>query len=246
VTIGCLTQYVVSVEDVAAEREEGDTADTQVVFSDQNGCERLEQRVVRFARGRSTPRTLRDRQEVLYVVSGSGALVVDGTSHELVPGTGAYLADGESYTVENERPEPLTVVSVLTPQQSEPAAGRRVTVRFDEREELQADENRSFRYLVHEDVGCRDVTQFVGLVKPCRASDHSHPYDEVGYIVEGQGYAHVGGESIAIGPGSCFHLPPREEHCIENIGPGVMRLLGVFYPSGSPRERAYDGAGGGN
>jgi mannose-6-phosphate isomerase-like protein (cupin superfamily) len=241
-----LSQYVVSVENIAAERDEGDTADTHVVFSSSNGCEQLEQRVLRFARGRSRPRALVGQQEVLFVVSGSGVLEVDGTTHKLDPDTGVYLVSGESYTVDNEQAEPLTVVSVITPQQVVPGSGRQVTVRYDEREELQADENRSFRYLVHEDIGCLDVTQFVGLVKPCRAPDHSHPYDEVGYIVEGQGIAHVGGQSTPIGPGSCFHLPPRQVHCIENTGPGVMRIMGVFYPSGSPRERSYNEAGGGN
>jgi mannose-6-phosphate isomerase-like protein (cupin superfamily) len=241
-----LTRFVVSEQDVAANQPAGDTAETRVTFSDENGCDRLEQRVIRFGRGRSSPRTLNGRQEVLFVVSGAGTLRLDGTEHALGPNTGAFLAAGETYTVENERPEPLTIVSVVTPQQSRPAAERRVTVRFDDRAELQADENRSFRYLVHVDIGCLDVTQFVGIVKPCRAPDHSHAYDEVGYIVEGQGIAHVGGHSTPIGPGSCFHLPPQEVHCIENTGPGVMRILGVFYPSGSPKERSYDEAGGGN
>jgi mannose-6-phosphate isomerase-like protein (cupin superfamily) len=132
-------------------------------------------------------------------------------------------------------------VAVVAPQErSAPAEARRVTVRFADREELTADENRTFRYLVNEAVGCTDATQFVGLVKPCRAPVHSHPYDEVGYIVEGHGVAHVGGGSTPIGPGSCFHLPPQEMHCIENTGPGVMRILGVFHPSGSPASRTYD------
>ena len=243
-----MSRFVVSERDVEPVAAAGDTAETRVVFSTANGCERLEQRVVRFGRGRSAPRTLNGRQEILYVVSGRGALQLDGGHHELAPDTGVFLTAGETYAVENEAPEPLTVVSVLTPADAPPPADRRVTVRFDEREELTADENRSFRYLVHEDVGCVDVTQFVGLVKPCRAPDHSHPYDEVGYIVEGEGLAHVGGESTPIGPGSCFHLPPGEVHCIENSGPGVMRIMGVFYPSGSPKQRSYDeaGQGGGN
>jgi mannose-6-phosphate isomerase-like protein (cupin superfamily) len=237
-----LSRFVVSEQDVAAIQAAGDTAETRVTFGNENGCERLEQRVIRFGPGRSSPRTLNGRQEVLYVISGTGTLRLDGTKHELGPNTGVFLAAGETYTVENERPEPLAVVSVLTPQQSQPASERCVTVRFDDREELQADENRSFRYLVHEDIGCLDVTQFVGIVKPCRAPDHSHPYDEVGYIIEGQGIAHVGGESTPIGPGSCFHLPPEEVHCIENSGPGVMRIMGVFHPSGSPRQRSHDAA----
>jgi hypothetical protein len=31
-------------------------------------------------------------------------------------------------------------------------------------------------------------------------------------------------------------------HCIENAGPGVMRILGVFHPSGDPASRTYDEA----
>ena len=111
--------------------------------------------------------------------------------------------------------------------------------RFADREEGRADAKRTFRVL-HQG----ELTQFIGIVEPCRAPDHSHPYDEVGYIVEGQGLAHVGGESVPIGPGSCFHLPPQEVHCIENTGPGVMRIMGVFFPAGSPKQRSYDAAAG--
>jgi mannose-6-phosphate isomerase-like protein (cupin superfamily) len=78
--------------------------------------------------------------------------------------------------------------------------------------------------------------------EPCRAPDHSHGYDEVGYIVEGQGFAHIEGERLPLAPGSCFHLPPLQVHCIENTGPGVMRILGVFHPSGDPASREYDAA----
>ena len=85
-----------------------------------------------------------------------------------------------------------------------------------------------------------DATQFVGIVEPCRAPDHSHSYDEVGYIVEGEGFAHIGDESMPLRAGSCFHLPPEQVHCIENSGPGVMRILGVFHPSGDPASRAYE------
>jgi mannose-6-phosphate isomerase-like protein (cupin superfamily) len=63
---------------------------------------------------------------------------------------------------------------------------------------------------------------------------HSHPYDEVGYIVEGEGVAHIDGERTPLRAGSCFHLAPRQSHCIENSGSCPMRILGVFYPSGSP------------
>ncbi len=109
--------------------------------------------------------------------------------------------------------------------------------RFADRDDERADEKRTFRVL-HQG----ELTQFIGVVEPCRAPDHSHPYDEVGYIVEGHGIAHIGGEQVPLEAGSCFYLPPGCVHCIENTGPGTMRIMGVFHPAGSPKQRSYDAA----
>ena len=40
-------------------------------------------------------------------------------------------------------------------------------------------------------------------------------------------------------PGTCVHLPAGLVHCLENVGPGEMRVLGVFRPAGSPAEAYY-------
>jgi mannose-6-phosphate isomerase-like protein (cupin superfamily) len=239
--VAAVKTFVVDEADVEPVREEGDSASVRVTFDASNGCERLEQRVIRFAPGRSRERALADQQEVLYVVAGSGQLDLDGQTYALEPETGVFIAPGETYAVDNAGPGELLVLSVLAPEDRESASGeRKVTVRFADQPELPASSERTFRYLVNEDAGCFDVTQFLGIVQPSRAPIHSHPYDEVGYIVEGEGIAHVGGESTPIRAGSCFHLPPEELHCIENSGTGVMRILGVFHPSGSPASRTYD------
>ena len=83
------------------------------------------------------------------------------------------------------------------------------------------------------------MTQFVGHIRPGRAPDHFHLYDEVGYILAGEGAFHVGDESAPLPPGSCFYLPARLVHSLENFGPGEMRVLGVFRPAGSPAEAYY-------
>jgi mannose-6-phosphate isomerase-like protein (cupin superfamily) len=220
--------YVVDEMSMPAAIEEGDTAETRVTFDRSNGCERLEQRVISFERATEKA------QECLYVVSGRGALHVNGGKHPLEPDTAALLLPGDTYEIEAD--ELLKLVSVKAPAEEE-LERTRVTVRFSECEEQRADENRTFRVLAG-----GGVTQFVGIVEPCRAPDHSHPYDEVGYILDGEGLAHVGGKSRPIAAGSCFHLPPGEVHCIENTGPGVMRIMGVFHPSGSPKQRSYDEA----
>ena len=238
--MAAVTSFVVDEGDLEAIQVDGDTATVRVAFDAAHGCERLEQRVIRFGPGRSAKRKLAGQQEVLYIVDGRGRLHLDGRMHKLEPNMGVYLVPGETYTVENTGPEDLHVLSVLAPEGRAAAAGqRRVTVRFDDQPELEASVERSFRYLVNEDAGCFDVTQFLGIVQPSKAPFHSHTYDEVGYVVAGEGIAHVAGHSLPLQQGSCFHLPPDEVHCIENTGSGPMHILGVFHPSGSPANRTY-------
>ncbi len=210
-------------------------AELRGTFDARTGCELLEQHIVRIARGRFAPRPLADKQEVLYIVSGNGTLELEGKRYELEPEMGVFIAAGEEYAVEaaNE----LELVSVVTPSSHAPSATRKVTVRCADQPEFEASPERTFRYLIDEDAGCTDVTQFLGFVQPSKAPFHSHPYDEVGYIVEGEGIAHVDGEQTPLRPGSCFHLAEGQEHCIENTGTGPMQILGVFYPAGSPAAR---------
>jgi mannose-6-phosphate isomerase-like protein (cupin superfamily) len=232
--------FVVAEADVEGRRLEGDTALEKVVLGAHTGSQVLEQHVTRYAAGRSLPRRDEKRDELLFVVSGSGTLELEGDPYDLEPDSGVYVRAGETYTVDNEGPDELLLVSTTVPVEQVYRSPREVIVRFADRPELRADAKRTFRYLVNQDAGCMDATQFVGIVEPCRAPDHSHSYDELGYIVEGEGFAHVDGESIPLRPGSCFHLPPEQVHCIENTGPGVMRILGVFHPSGDPASRAYE------
>jgi mannose-6-phosphate isomerase-like protein (cupin superfamily) len=232
--------FVVAEADVEGRRAEGDTALEKLVFGTHTGSRLLEQRVTRYAPGRSLPRREAERDELLYVVAGAGTLELDGALHDLEPESGVYVRAGETYVIDNAGPGELLLVSTTVPVENVIRPPREVIVRFADREELRADGKRTFRYLVNQDAGCLDATQFIGIVEPCRAPDHSHSYDEVGYIITGEGFAHIGGESIPLRPGSCFHLPPEQVHCIENTGPDVMRILGVFHPSGDPASRAYE------
>ena len=184
---------------------------------------------IRLHPGRSGGRVPEGRQELLFVVSGRGTLHLDRDEHALEPETAALLLPGESYEIETASELELVVVSAPSDRR---VARNRVTARLVDCEEQRADETRTFRVLFE-----TDVTQFVGVVGPGRAPDHSHPYNEVGTILEGRGFAHIGGTSVRIGPGWCFHLSPGEMHCIENAGPGPMRILGVFHPAGSPSQR---------
>lgn len=231
--------FVVNEQDVAGHRADGDTAEVRTTIDAAQGCERLEQHVIRFAPGRSFERVSEGRQEVLYVVSGHGTLRLDGAEHPLEPETGAFVAPGEAYSVENPGPEELLVVSVTAPA-GEAGVGenRKVTVRYADQPSLGATADREFRYLINQDAGCLEMTQFVGEIPPSRAPEHHHTYDEVVYVIEGEGVYHIGGDDIPMSQGTCIHLPPLVRHCLENVGTEKMRVLGVFHPSGDP-SRAY-------
>lgn len=235
-----MSGYAVAGRDVPGRRERGDTADVRVTIDRSAGCERLEQRIMRFATGRSTSRGDENRQELLYVESGRGTLLLDGARHALEPDMGAFVAAGERYEIENEGPEELVLVSVLAPQESDPGEPRRVTVRYADRPALPASPNREFRFLVDHEAGCHDVTQFVGLIPPGRAPLHSHTYDEIVYVIEGKGILHMNERESPLGPSSCVHLPPLHEHSLENTGARPMRVLGVFHPAGDPASRASE------
>jgi mannose-6-phosphate isomerase-like protein (cupin superfamily) len=215
-------------------------AEIRTTFEPDSGSELLHQAVVRLPPGTLDLPPLDRGQAVLYVAAGVGTLTLDGKRHPLEPETGVFVRAGEQPTLENPGPDDLLIVGVYTPDAAPgDAAARKVTVRFSEQPEEEASEERSFRYLINEDAGCVDITQFIGIVQPSKAPFHSHPYDEVGYVVEGTGIAHVDGQELPLRAGSCFHLSPNQVHCIENTGPGAMRIMGVFHPSDSPASRNY-------
>jgi mannose-6-phosphate isomerase-like protein (cupin superfamily) len=223
-----------------ARRDDGDTATTRVTIGPAFGCDALEQRVIRFAPGRSRPRGDGEREELLFAVSGSATLHLGGSEHALEPETGVVVPPSERYEVENEGPDDLVVVSVLALEpEGDMHRTDAVAVRLAEQPPHPAGKDREFRYVANEAVGCRTVTQFVGSIPPGRAKPHYHTYEEVAYILEGEGVLHIGGESSTVRAGSCIHFPPQEPHILENVGQGTLRVLGVFHPAGDP-SMAYN------
>jgi len=236
-----LRAHVVHENDVSGHRPGTDTAEVRITLDSSVGSDRLEQRVIRFAPGRSLPQQLENLQGVFYVVSGQGSLETDSQRHDLEPEAGAYLRPGDHFVIDNPGPEELVAVLVTTwPPDGRLAVPDPRVVRYGDRPPLPAGKDREFRYLVHRDTGSPDVTQFIGTIPPGRAPDHSHVYDEVIYVLDGRGSLHVEGRSFPIQAGSCLHLPPLLEHAVENAGDTPMRVLGVFHPSGDPASRAYE------
>lgn len=202
-------------------------------FGRASGAKAISLRILELPAGQRA--TLRNElsDEVLYVLSGSGP--------DLSPGTGIYLPPGASFEIAAD--ETLTIISSQCPDDGvrlegyEPSrAGALLLVSMDDRP-VQRTGDRWYREVINADTGSTQVTQFVGGIPPGRAPDHFHLYEEVIVILDGTGVMWAGSSNAPIEAGSCIFLPHGQMHCVENRGEMEMRLLGVFYPAGSPAVR---------
>ena len=60
-------------------------------------------------------------------------------------------------------------------------------------------------------------------------------------VLDGVGVMHAEGRDMPLSPGSVIALPARTVHCLENTGPGDMRVVALFRPAGDPSEAYLPG-----
>lgn len=199
-----------------------------------------------------------DCEEIFYLLPDEDQIAeveifIDGWRHALRPHSGVYLRPQQTLTIENggrspivfissRCPEPISSGNYVPPLRSPLPDSTRpdpepIVCLADQKAQPTAD--RWYRVLIDERVGSTQVTQFVGSIPPGRAPDHFHNYEEVLFILNGDGRMWAGETNTPISAGACIYLPRGQVHCVENTGAGELRLLGVFYPAGSPSVR-YD------
>ena len=213
------------------------------------GAKAISLRVLEFGPGTSPALRNDACDEVFYVLQGNCTAVIDDDEYELGPETGVYLRPGQTLYVENSGADVVRFVSSQCPEENGDAVAQldhiaksdlSPIVKLSDRRALPT-ADRWYRVLVDDEIGSEQVTQFVGSIPPGRAPDHFHEYEEVLFILRGEGRMWAGETNTPIGPGLCIYLPRRQMHCVENTGSGELRLLGVFYPAGSPAVR-YENA----
>lgn len=201
---------------------------------------------------RGHPVRLSERSERTAAGESSPKIVIDGRPYDISPDTGIYVRPHETFAIDNPGPDAVVLVSSRCPEpdaapefvssstalKSDSTPTSSTLVRLADRR-AQPTADRWYRVLVDEEVGSTNATQFVGSIPPGRAPDHFHEYEEVLFILKGEGRMWAGETNTAIKPGSCIYLPKGQVHCVENTGVDELRLLGVFYPAGSPSVR-YD------
>lgn len=222
----------------------------RTVISQNSGARRITLTVSEYTPGLSPAVVNPKAEEVLYVVSGEGKCHINGFEYALRTGTAIFVFPGAIHNIENSGGEMLRLVSSCCPEDPHrhivdgplrTASGEppRLTVHEDDREDIRATQDRVFRYLVNTELGCKEITQFAGWIAPSKAPTHYHTYEEGIFIIEGNGTVHTDDGSCEFGPGSSIYFPVGVRHCVENHGTSIIKLLGAFYPSGSPGE-AYE------
>jgi quercetin dioxygenase-like cupin family protein len=197
-------------------------------------------------------------EEVLYVLEGTGEARIEGAMHQVGPGQAVFIPDGAEHTYINTGETPLIVVGALAPPidlddihpamprldlsglQSATVDEQGVTpTTMDERlvtPTLMGE--RSFRVLVSPSVGCRQMTQFTGVIPTGRAPLHAHPHEEAVYILGGTGRLWIENEPVGdLRAGSVVFFPIGVRHTLENTGREDMKVLGAFSPAGSPEAK---------
>jgi mannose-6-phosphate isomerase-like protein (cupin superfamily) len=214
------------------------------------GARDIAQTVTTYLAGMTSARRNPQAEEVLYVVRGRGACYMDGHRYVLAAETALCIPPASVYQIENAGGEgegELLIVSVRCPEDSVetdldpvPLNPRDTaplrTARESDQQSIPTGD-RTFKVLTTRAIGCKNMTQFVGVIPPGRAPMHHHTYEEAIYIIEGEGRLWTAGGGADFKSGASIYLPRGVSHSIENTGQSPIRLLGVFHPSGSPATR---------
>jgi quercetin dioxygenase-like cupin family protein len=170
---------------------------------------------------------------LLFVHAGSGTLddaPLEGRCAGFVAaGTGGTLTAG---------PAGLDCVLATVGSETDlhaPMGVAEPAVALDHVEPAKATGARSFQVLFGPHNGSTRATLFVGYIPPGRAPWHYHLYDEIVWVLRGEGLLYVGDAVESLAQGCAFRLHAREVHIVENTQPTKeLAVVGIFTPAGSP------------
>ena len=85
------------------------------------------------------------------------------------------------------------------------------------------------RYLGHTDRLMTVVIDFNDGPTAEPDPPHSHPHEQMSYVVAGELIVHIGDDTAQLGPGDMFTVPPDVPHTVQLLS-GHVRLVDCFTP----------------
>lgn len=181
----------------------------------------------------------------VFVLAGKGTITISGRRFDIQPEQGLYIASQEAFSVKPaDGTDEIRLTITLCPQSGGPSWLEEMPDNFDsgvaerlfavDPAKRNAMADRFYQVLIDDRVGSADMTQFVGEVPRSRAAGHHHLYEETITILSGSGYLWTESVRAEVQPGDVIFLPRRQLHSLECTSDAGMRLVGVFFPAGSP------------
>ena len=237
---GC---YVTEVEDLRF--SQNGTWHEATVIDRSKGAKALSQYLIRVSKGKTPIRSYPHSDVVLYVIDGSGEVTISGRTFPIKSKTGIYVKSSEAFSFTNYNVGSLEVLMTVCPECQSPkwlksmpgnfdSNHKKRTVEISERNKT-ATGDRFYQLLVGKKMGSKQVTQFAGSIPKSKAPDHYHLYEEAITILSGNGYMWTANTKTKVEKGSMIFLPKKQSHCLECITDEGLKIMGVFYPAGSPK-----------
>ena len=227
----------------------------EIAIDKKQGCENLIQSILYLKKTPVIFNKTKVSQRVGYVISGKIKIKYEGEylkqtinkTFTLEEGSSFLIPEGTNSILDNLDDNYSMILLVKSPQDEFAKLKKAKINNFNQdllivnknnQENLPAGEDRYFKLMIDPQFGSKYVTQFLGYIKKIKAPFHDHTYDEVIYILEGEGLVHHGNSKTKIKKGSSVYLPPGTIHRLENKNQDVeLQLLGVFCPAGSPADK---------
>ena len=214
----------------------------QPVISMKDGATKLSLHQLNIKPGTTPWVQYKDVDTVLYIFDGEGQVDISGKVFDVCKETGIYVCPGEKFRFISNRS--MTVFAAVCPTLEDLKISKENATDFNDKlkerrvgidpAKATIMANRFFQIMVDGSVGSHEVTQFIGEVPKSRAAMHRHLYEEAIVILTGEGRMWTGTMWAEVKPGDILFLPHRQGHSVECTSQAGMRLMGVFYPSGSP------------
>ncbi len=88
-------------------------------------------------------------------------------------------------------------------------------------------------YSPQQDKGMQNVTVLMSTIAPHtgKTGMHTHPVDEILYIITGRGEGEEKGKTFKIEPGTIIYVSAGVEHDCRNLGDETMQMYCIYVPA---------------
>lgn len=213
----------------------------QPLIDARHGAKHLSQYFLGLKGGASPIYSFGKSDVLVFILAGEAAVTISGHTFKATPEAGLYIGPGEAFAIKGDASLLVTVcpeavaetLDAMPDNFDETYPERMVAPDPKKREEMG---ERYYQVLVSKNVGSEQVTQFIGEIPKSKAPSHHHLYEEALYVLGGEGFMWTEDVKAPVFKGSIIFLPKRQQHSLECTSDEGLRVVGHFYPAGSPGE----------